>query len=192
MDNLRTRAYSSRHAAQRYATNYDNAKTSHSEDGENSGSIDLGWRLPEQKKTRKNKDTGAKAADVTGGTDASERREAAKVRLPLLPVNHRGIEWKVQAHRTRLLKELSARLHRDRMLRYAERELEMQRLLMGKGRSMKLKGVERVDGKDDSEDEDTLDARKGRGSTSRKGDVKHVDEKLYKPRVYKWRAERKR
>lgn len=99
----------------------------------------------------------------------------------------------MQAHRKRLLKELSARLHRDRMLRYAERELEMQRLLMGKGRSMKLKGVERVDVKnDDSEDEDALDARRGRGSTSRRGEVKHVDEKLYRPRVYKWRAERKR
>lgn len=77
------------------------------------------------------------------------------------------------------------------MLRYAERELEMQRLLMGKGRSRKLKGVERVDGKDDGseEDEDALDARRGRGSGSKKGEV---DEKLYRPRVYKWRAERKR
>jgi U3 small nucleolar RNA-associated protein 11 len=96
-----------------------------------------------------------------------------------------------QAHRTRLLKELSARLHRDRMLRYAERELEMQRLLMGKGRSRKLKGVERVDGKDDgSEDEDALDARRGRSSSS--GSKRGVDEKMYRPRVYKWRAERKR
>lgn len=90
-----------------------------------------------------------------------------------------------------LLKELSARLHRDRMLRYAERELEMQRLLMGKGRSRKLKGVERVDGKEDeSDDEDALDARRGRGSGSKRG--KDVDEKMYRPRVYKWRAQRKR
>jgi U3 small nucleolar RNA-associated protein 11 len=75
------------------------------------------------------------------------------------------------------------------MLRYAERELEMQRLLMGKGRSRKLKGVERVDGKDDvSEDEDALDARGGRSLRSKR----EVDEKLYRPRVYKWRAERKR
>jgi U3 small nucleolar RNA-associated protein 11 len=97
---------------------------------------------------------------------------------------------RTQAHRTRLLKELSERLHRDRMLRYAERELEMQRLLMGKGRSRKLKGVERVDGKDDGsgEDEDGLDARRGRSSGSKRG----VDEKTYRPRVYKWRAERKR
>lgn len=77
------------------------------------------------------------------------------------------------------------------MLRYAERELEMQRLLMGKGRSRKLKGVERVDGKDgESEDEDALDARGGRGAGSKRD--KDVDEKMYRPRVYKWRVERKR
>ena len=76
------------------------------------------------------------------------------------------------------------------MLRYAERELEMQRLLMGKGSSRKLKGVERVDGNDDeSEDEDALDARGGRVGSKRDKDV---DEKMYRPRVYKWRVERKR
>jgi U3 small nucleolar RNA-associated protein 11 len=96
-----------------------------------------------------------------------------------------------QTHRTRLLKELSARLHRDRMLRYAERELEMQRLLMGKGRAKKLKGVERVDhGDDGSEDEDARDARQGRGSGSKRRGA--VEPGEYKPRVYKWRAERKR
>jgi U3 small nucleolar RNA-associated protein 11 len=74
------------------------------------------------------------------------------------------------------------------MLRYAERELEMQRLLMSKGGSKKLKGVERVDGTEEgSEDEDAKDAGKGR-QTKRKS----VDDKAYKPRVYKWRAERKR
>ena len=72
------------------------------------------------------------------------------------------------------------------MLRYAERELEMQRLLMGKGHSKKLKGVERVDGTEEvSEGEDAVDA--GRGRQLRKD----VDDKAYKPRVYKWRAERK-
>ena len=99
------------------------------------------------------------------------------------------IYQRTQEHRTRLLKELSARLHRDRMLRYTERELEMQKLLMSKGRSKKLKGVERVDGSEDGpEDEDAEDAGKGRQSRTRKG----VDDKAYKPRVYKWRAERKR
>ena len=88
-----------------------------------------------------------------------------------------------QEHRTRLLKELSARLGRDRQLRYAERELEMQKLLMGKGASRKLSGVEKVDdeGHDDDED-DTDDAPR----------PKKVDEKTWKPRVYKWRVERKR
>jgi U3 small nucleolar RNA-associated protein 11 len=64
----------------------------------------------------------------------------------------------------------------------------MQRLLMGKGRSRKVRGLERVEGKDEvSEDEDGLDGRGGRGSGSGS-----VDEKEYRPRVYKWRAERKR
>ena len=68
----------------------------------------------------------------------------------------------------------------------------MQRLLMGKGRSRKVRGVERVEGKDEvSEDEDAVDARGGRGSGSKRGG-KGVDEKEYRPRVYKWRAERKR
>lgn len=86
----------------------------------------------------------------------------------------------MQAYRTRLLKELSARLARDKQLRYAERELQMQRLLMGKGASRKMSGVERVDGDDEDEDDD---------DTSR---PKKVDEKTWKPRVYKWRVERKR
>ena len=86
----------------------------------------------------------------------------------------------MQEHRSRLLKELSARLIRDRQLRYAERELEMQKLLMGKGASRKLSGVEKVDedGVDDNE-EDTPRPKK-------------VDEKTWKPREYKWRVERKR
>ncbi|KAI0275054.1 small-subunit processome [Gloeopeniophorella convolvens] len=94
------------------------------------------------------------------------------------------------ANRTHLLKELSARLHRDRMLRYAERELEMQKLLMGKGRSKKVQGVEKVGGEGESEDEDALDARRGRPSSGKGAGP--VEEKAYKPRVYKWRAERKR
>ena len=78
------------------------------------------------------------------------------------------------------------------MLRYAERELEMQRLLMGKGGAKKLKGVEKVEGDgDDNEDddEDVLDARRGKRAQAAK---KVVDEKAYKPRVYKWKVERKR
>jgi len=85
----------------------------------------------------------------------------------------------MQVHRTRLLKELSARLHRDRMLRYAERELEMQRMLMGKGRSKKVKGVEKVE----ESDEEGVDAGRRGGKEG---------EKVYRPRVYRWRGERKR
>ena len=79
-----------------------------------------------------------------------------------------------------MVRELSARMERDQQLRYAERELEMQRLLMGKGRTKKLRGVELV--KDESEDKDEEDE----GQTGKKS------EKTYKPRVYKWKPERKR
>ena len=65
-------------------------------------------------------------------------------------------------------------------MRYAERELEMQRLLMGKGASRKLSGVEKVDDEDDGDDDE--DAPR----------PKKVDEKTWRPRVYKWRVERKR
>ena len=86
-----------------------------------------------------------------------------------------------QKHRTRLLKELSARLVRDQQLRYAEREMEMQKLLMGKGGSRKLTGVEKVE--DGEDEEDVSEDERPR---------KKVDEKTWKPRVYKWRLERKR
>jgi len=68
------------------------------------------------------------------------------------------------------------------MLRYAERELEMQRLMMGKGGCKKVKGVEKVEGPDDEDEDGGQRRRRGRG----------VEEKLYRPRVYRWRAERKR
>ena len=83
-----------------------------------------------------------------------------------------------------LLKELAARLARDTQLRYAERELEMQKLLMGKGGSIKLKGVEKVVDGDEDDDRDDSDDEERR--------PKKVDEKTWKPRVYKWRLERKR
>ena len=72
-------------------------------------------------------------------------------------------------------------MERDQQLRYAERELEMQRLLMGKGRTKKLKGVEVVKDDGDHSDEDEDEDRPARTSN-----------KTYKPRVYKWKAERKR
>ena len=83
------------------------------------------------------------------------------------------------------MKELSARLSRDRQLRYAGRELEMQRLLMGKGGRKKLRGVEKVEVDEDEDDTDDNDLKPGKKT-------KTADEKSYRPRVYKWRMERKR
>lgn len=87
-----------------------------------------------------------------------------------------------QKHRKRLLKELAARLVRDTQLSYALRELEMQRLLMGKGGRKKVRGAELVkeEDKDSSEDEDHSPSKQ------------KSDPSVYKPRVYKWRVERKR
>ena len=59
----------------------------------------------------------------------------------------------------------------------------MQRLLMGKGRTKKLKGVELVrDEGDEDDDGDGDDENRPARSSG----------KTYKPRVYKWKAERKR
>jgi len=90
-------------------------------------------------------------------------------------------------HRRRLLKELSARLIRDQQLRYAEREFELQRAMMGKGARKKIQAAEKIGG-GDSDDEDALDARGGRTKQT----LSRVDEETYKPRVYKWKVERKR
>lgn len=74
-------------------------------------------------------------------------------------------------------------MERNQQLRYAERELEMQRLLMGKGGRKKLKGVEVVKGEGDGDE----------GEDGEEGDrPARKSEKTYKPRVYKWKAERKR
>jgi U3 small nucleolar RNA-associated protein 11 len=61
----------------------------------------------------------------------------------------------------------------------------MQRLLMGRGGRIKLRGVEKVEGEEsESEDEE----QKANHKTGRR----RADEATYKPRVYKWRLERKR
>jgi U3 small nucleolar RNA-associated protein 11 len=131
---------------------------------------DLGWRTPSEKKGKRRQPPSLE--QNTDHTSVALKEEAAQ-------------------HRKRLLQELSARLTRDIQLRYAIRELEMQRLLMGKGARKKLRGVEKIEGADghDDEDEDELDARKGR---PRKESRKPVDETLRKPRVYKWKLERKK
>jgi U3 small nucleolar RNA-associated protein 11 len=61
--------------------------------------------------------------------------------------------------------------------------------MMGKGAARKIRGVEKVEGEDDVEDdEDALDARRGK---RQKVDV-GLEETTYRPRVYKWKAERKK
>ncbi|KAJ6575347.1 small-subunit processome [Mycena capillaripes] len=131
--------------------------------------VDLGWKVPTKKSRRDSAPT--EDAQAVAEILSEERRELAS------------------ANRKRLLKELSARLFRDTQLRYAEREFEMQRQMMGKGARKKISGVEAVEGADDDEeDEDEVDARRGK----RRAPVRKViDAKTYKPRVYKWRLERK-
>ncbi|KAG6911604.1 hypothetical protein DXG01_011907 [Tephrocybe rancida] len=125
--------------------------------------LDLGWKTTTTKKSKKTK---YEPASLDGTPDEVSPRD----------------------NRRRLLKELSARLVRDMQLRYAEREFEMQRLMMGKGGRKKIAAPEKVEGESDSEeDEDEVDARKGK---QRK--VSKTNDETYKPRVYKWRLERKR
>ncbi|KAI0639541.1 small-subunit processome [Trametes polyzona] len=152
--------------ARQYAESSRKTSESHDEDDRMDVSpesnVDLGWKVPEQSKRKRRKSKASAEEQETAREEASiQTAEQAK------------------EHRTRLLKELSARLVRDRQLRYAERELEMQRALMGKGASRKLAGVERVDQEGDEDEEEDRPPKK-------------VDEKTWKPRVYKWRIERKR
>ncbi|PBL00501.1 small-subunit processome [Armillaria gallica] len=133
--------------------------------------IDLGWKTPAEKKRSK------KSKMAPKDDDEMEAEEGE---------GEPGHEATLR-NRLRLFRDLAARLARDKQLRYTEREFEMQRLMMGKGSRKKLKGVERVDGTidDDGEDQDELDARKGKP-------IAHIVSKTYTPRVYKWRRERKK
>jgi len=129
------------------------------------GPLDLGWKSDDSSKRGKKRKSRASDSGEGAERQAEQKEEARE-------------------HRSRLLKELSARLHRDQQLRYAERELEMQKLLMGKGGARKVAGVEKVE--EEGEEEEEEEEEEGR---SRR---KAVDEKTWKPRVYKWRLERKR
>lgn len=133
--------------------------------------MDLGWKSTEPKRKSKRKSSDANL-DIPDSTSSK--------------TNDHDVE-----KRRKLLKELAARLDRDRQLRYTEREFEMQRQLMGKGGRKKIAGVEKVEGDDDDEeeDEDEIDARRGK---RRPSSTRQVDETTYRPRVYKWRLERKR
>ncbi|KAG6832541.1 hypothetical protein H0H92_000170 [Tricholoma furcatifolium] len=128
---------------------------------EDAEELDLGWKTSKKsKKTPRNVDDLEEPSEVTSPGD----------------------------NRRRLLKELSARLVRDKQLRYAEREFEMQRHMMGKGGRKRVAAPEKVEGDSESEeDQDEIDARKGK---QRK--VSRRTEETYTPRVYKWRLERKR
>lgn len=96
---------------------------------------------------------------------------------------------KTQDTRSTLIKELSARLTRDKLLRYALRELEMQKQLMSKGASQKISSVEKLasSGQED-EDEDEQDS----SWNKKRKKEREVGMENYRPRVYKWRLERKK
>ena len=135
---------------------------------------DLGWTVVESKKKKKSRQPSRQADDVNLDQDM-EAPEPSTSSMD---------------KRSQLLKEIGARLVRDRQLRYTMREFEMQRLMMGKGAAQKISAVEKVGNEDDedSDDEDALDARGGRRTKK----TKTVDEATYKPRVYKWKLERKK
>ncbi|KAJ3811080.1 u3 small nucleolar RNA-associated protein 11 [Lentinula aff. lateritia] len=135
----------------------------------NAKPVDLGWVEPDATRLSKKR----KSVRNDDGLDGADFRKE--------------MEGQAMQHRQRLLKELSARLVRDKQMQYAVREFEMQRLMMGKGARKRISAPEKL-GDDSDEDEDALDARGGR---SRKTHIKKSDE-TYKPRVYKWRIERKR
>lgn len=67
----------------------------------------------------------------------------------------------------------------------------MQRALMGKGGRRKLRGVEKVEGADEDA-RDNEDTKDDRWSDKGRGGGKVVDEQTWRPRVYKWKLERKR
>jgi U3 small nucleolar RNA-associated protein 11 len=130
--------------------------------------VDLGWKTVESassRRRRKNKSSAGASTDIVEGGEETR-------------------QLNVQ-NRKRLLKELAARLKRDTQLRCTQRELEMQRLLAGKGGRRKLRGIEEVGAENKDEDEDEMDDTAASKASK-------ADEKTYKPRVYKWRIERKR
>lgn len=140
--------------------------------------VDMGWKVaeepPKKRKGKKKVDSASEVVDIEIGSEEA----AVRTRMSFVVID--GAHF-IQERRTRLLKELSARLGRDKQLRYAERELEMQKQLMGKGGSRKVAGAEKVE-EDDEDERESGD----------EGRPKKVDEKTWRPRVYKWRLERKR
>ncbi|KAG8980005.1 hypothetical protein FRC05_007448 [Tulasnella sp. 425] len=132
---------------------------------EDEAEVDLGWITPVDSK-RKGKQ---RAAEPEDALDPYAKARGRK-------------------QRTKLLKELAARLERDKHLRYAQQELEMQRLTMaGKGSHRKIKEKEQLfDEPDEQEAEEFTFRRKNRMP------VVELGNEVYKPKVFKWRQERKR
>jgi U3 small nucleolar RNA-associated protein 11 len=139
----------------------------------------LGWKVPKAKKKRSPK------AETTPPVVEQEIYEDDNF-------TDEDLDGEVEPtarHRARLLKELSARIARDTQLGYAMREFEMQRALMGKGARKKLAAPEQLGGDDEGEDEDDFDKPRKKRSASK---ITPVDPSTYKPRVYKWKPERKK
>ncbi|KAG9020638.1 hypothetical protein FS837_008032, partial [Tulasnella sp. UAMH 9824] len=131
---------------------------------DNGGEADLGWMIPSDGK-KKGKQ---RATQTENALDPYVRARGRK-------------------QRTKLLKELAARLERDKNLRYAEQELEMQRLTMaGKGAHRKLKEKEQLFNEPEDEGDEFTFRRKNRMP------VVELGNEVYKPKVFKWRQERKR
>ena len=76
---LLARAFTSWRVAQQYSTKQNDLSTSRPTSEDTVDAIDLGWREPEKVNKGKKKNN---AIDETDSADATERSEAAKVRLP--------------------------------------------------------------------------------------------------------------
>ncbi|KAF8575365.1 hypothetical protein K439DRAFT_1544488 [Ramaria rubella] len=152
-----------------------NSKSPHTlRDGANhhGSTEDLEWKWPEDKVPQKKSNWTVDDGPEKEKSSVGDRRQSATT------------------HRHQILKEPAVRLKHDVNLHYESCELEIQKLMMGKCATWKIHGVDKADGKDmkDEDEEDALDARKGKW---RKVDV-GMEEKPYKPRVHKWREERKK
>ncbi|KZT36578.1 small-subunit processome [Sistotremastrum suecicum HHB10207 ss-3] len=141
----------------------------------------LGWKV-EQPTTKRRE-----SPDTNIDESLDDSGELSQVRVSTrsmtTPTN------KKQDTRSTLIKELSARLTRDKLLRYALRELEMQKQLMSKGASQKISSVEKLASSDqEDEDEDEQDS----SWNKKRKKEKEIGMENYRPRVYKWRLERKK
>lgn len=148
---------------------------------------DLGWKTVSHKKKTK----GPLAPPLPYRPKSQNDEEFDPDDDDLSPSSSSSKSSSVAEIRRRLLKELAARMHRDTQLRYAQREFELQRAMMGKGARQKITATEKM-GDEDEDSEEDLDALDARGGKPSKSKAKTVNEDTYKPRVYKWKLERKR